>query len=84
MAFGVIAEDGLFTGRNATLVALQLAFIVSMLTSGLTGFVDSSLGCSESSVWDPSLVLEETASAMGVKHSVVVSSPFLSAPIRGE
>lgn len=65
MAFGVIAEEGLFMGRNATLVALKVGFFVSVtIFAGLTGFVDSSFSLSESSVWEPlSLVLEAAASA---------------------
>lgn len=85
MVFGVIADEGLFTGRNATLVALNLGFTVSLLIfAELTGFVDSSSTFSISSVWDSSLVLEEAASAMGVKDSVAVSYPFSSASGRGE
>lgn len=85
MVLGIIADEGLFTGRNATLVALHLGFTVSLLIFvGLTGFVDSSSTFFESSVWDPLLVLEEAASAMGVKDSVAVTYLFLSASGRGE
>lgn len=78
--FGVIAARGLFTGRNATLVALQL----SLIFAGLSGFIDSSSGFCKSSDGDTMLVLEEAVSAVGVEVSVAVTPTFLSASNRGE
>ena len=75
MGFGVIAARGLFTGRKATFVALQLGLVVFVLIfAGLGGFVDSSSGLFKSS---------GSAFAMGVELSVTVPPTSSSASGRG-